>query len=74
MTRFLTPDEIAEALGRSPEWVTDKLLATGKLPGFRVGAAWRVRPADFDAWVDQGIQSVRTPKLEEVPSRRRGGP
>lgn len=29
-----------------------RLTAEGKIPGFKVGGAWRYRLADIDAWIE----------------------
>ncbi|WP_435641117.1 helix-turn-helix domain-containing protein [Micavibrio aeruginosavorus] len=31
----------------------------GKVPGFRVGAAWRFRKSDIDAWISKNIAEQR---------------
>lgn len=43
----------AKYLGCS-ESMVKKLLASGKLKGFRVGDLWRVSPADLDSFIAKG--------------------
>lgn len=45
---IMTPTEVAQVLRLNPEVVT-RLIREGKLPGFRVGGAWRVRRSDVQA-------------------------
>lgn len=69
--RYLTADEVARELRRSPRWVVRTLIRAGLLPGFRVGASWRVRDVDLAAWVEERIRAEREPVLVPVPPRRR---
>lgn len=49
---ILTIREVAEHL-KINEKTAYRLAAEGKLPGFKVGGAWRFMKADLDAWVDK---------------------
>jgi excisionase family DNA binding protein len=64
---FFTPVEIAERLGKSKRWVVDNLLATGEIPALHLGISWRVRPRDFEKWVDAKVLELREPELIPLP-------
>lgn len=34
-----------------------KLVADGKIPGFKVGGAWRFRREDIEKWIKQKMQN-----------------
>jgi excisionase family DNA binding protein len=48
---ILTIREVAELL-KINEKTAYKLAAEGKLPGFRVGGAWRFKRSTINAWID----------------------
>lgn len=50
--------EVAELL-RLSEKTAYRLVAGGKLPGFKVGGSWRFRRTDIDAWIDQKKAEAR---------------
>ena len=50
MTDILTIREVAEYL-KLNEKTTYRLVAEGKIPGFKVGGAWRFRKAEIDRWI-----------------------
>jgi len=50
-TDVMTVREVAEYL-KLTEKTTYRLVADGKIPGFKVGGAWRFRRADIDAWIE----------------------
>lgn len=50
MTDILTIREVAEYL-KLNEKTTYRLAAEGKIPGFKVGGAWRFRKAEIDRWI-----------------------
>jgi excisionase family DNA binding protein len=52
---FLKPDELAEILGLDVEEVYG-LLEARKLPGIRLGQAWRIRERDFIRFIDDQSQ------------------
>lgn len=47
---ILTIREVAEYL-KLAEKTVYRLVAEGKIPGFKVGGAWRSRRAEIDAWI-----------------------
>jgi len=52
MTDILTIREVAEYL-KLNEKTTYRLVAERKIPGFKVGGAWRFRKAEIDRWIKQ---------------------
>lgn len=52
MTDILTIREVAEYL-KLNEKTTYRLAAEGKIPGFKVGGAWRFKKAEIDAWIKE---------------------
>jgi hypothetical protein len=48
-TRLLTTTEVRDVLLRDPRLRGVAALCT--LPAVRVGAEWRIRPADLEAWI-----------------------
>lgn len=54
--RLLTVADVALALRVTPKTVY-RLLAAGKLPRVKVGAAVRVRPEDLDRFIDRQTQT-----------------
>jgi excisionase family DNA binding protein len=53
MSRILTVPQAAEKLQLTPDVVRD-YLRTGKLPGRKVGKAWRVVESDLESWISDG--------------------
>jgi len=51
-TAYLTLQEAAELLKVSKK-TAYRMVQAGRLPGFKVGSAWRFRESDIDKWVDQ---------------------
>lgn len=51
MTDILTIREIAEYL-KLNEKTTYRLVAEGKIPGFKVGGAWRFRLSEIERWIE----------------------
>ena len=47
---IMTLREVAEYL-KVAEKTAYRLVADGKLPGFKVGGAWRFRRADMEKWI-----------------------
>ena len=66
-----TPKEIAERLGKSKRWVVDNLLVTGEIPALHLGISWRVRPRDYEKWLDAKVLELREPELIPLPPRVR---
>ena len=56
-TDIMTIREVAEYL-KLTDKTAYRLAAEGKLPGFKVGGAWRFRKRDIDGWID--LQKVET--------------
>jgi excisionase family DNA binding protein len=50
-TDIMTIREVAEYL-KLTDKTAYRLAAEGKLPGFKVGGAWRFRKGDIDEWIE----------------------
>jgi excisionase family DNA binding protein len=50
MAQILTVEQAAEKLQLTPK-TTRKLLKEGKMPGRKVGRAWRVLDTDLERWI-----------------------
>ena len=59
--RILTVEQAAEKLQMSAK-VVRQYLRLGKLPGRKIGKAWRVLESDLDLWVSGG-QISRRPRF-----------
>ena len=64
MARILTVEQAAEKLQLTPKTLR-KLLKEGKMPGRKVGRAWRVVETDIERWVG-GEQMVQPIPVSEV--------
>ena len=51
-TDILTIKEVAEYL-KLKEKTAYKLVAEGKIPGFKVGGSWRFRKIEIEDWIKQ---------------------
>ena len=51
-TEIMTIKEVAEYL-KITEKTAYRLAGDGKIPGFKVGGAWRFRQSEVDAWIDR---------------------
>lgn len=51
-TDVMTIREVAEFL-KLNEKTAYRLAAEGKIPGFKVGGAWRFRRSEIDRWIEQ---------------------
>lgn len=51
----MTLREVAAYL-RLAEKTTYRYAAEGKIPGFKVGGAWRFRREDIINWIDKGVR------------------
>lgn len=49
---ILTIREVAEYL-KLNEKTAYRFAAEGKIPGFKVGGAWRFRKRDIDKWIEK---------------------
>lgn len=54
----LTIKEVAEYL-KVNERTIYRLAASGELPGFRVGSAWRFKSSDLETWVAQQTEHTK---------------
>ena len=52
---ILTIQDIAAFLKIKEKTAYD-LAAKGKLPGFKVGGAWRFRRSDIEQWIDESTK------------------
>ena len=60
---IMTIDEVADYL-RINKKTAYRLAGESKLPGFKVGGAWRFRRSEIESWIDA---DARPPK----PKRKR---
>ncbi len=51
----MTIKEVASYL-KLTEKTAYRLAADGKIPGFKVGGAWRFRRGEIDAWIDKQLR------------------
>lgn len=51
-TDIMTIREVAEYL-KLTEKTAYRLAAEGKIPGFKIGGAWRFRRGEIDKWIEQ---------------------
>lgn len=51
-TDILTIKEVSAYL-KITEKTAYRLTAEGKIPGFKVGGAWRFRKKELDEWIDE---------------------
>ena len=49
----MTIREVADYL-KINEKTAYKLAAEGKIPGFKVGGAWRFKQSEIEKWIQQG--------------------
>lgn len=57
---ILTVREVAEYL-KLNEKTAYRLVLEGKIPGFKVGGAWRFQRKDIERWIKDQITSSRKP-------------
>ena len=58
-TDIMTMKEVADYL-KINDKTAYKLTAEGKIPGFKVGGAWRFKKSEIDSWIaEQGNKSIR---------------
>ena len=53
---IMTIQEVAAYL-KIKEKTAYRLVAEGKIPGFKVGGAWRFRRAEIETWIDAQSKS-----------------
>lgn len=68
---YLTPADLERKTGKSARWCVSHLLRTGELPAFRLGASWRVRPRDYEAWSERMAKAAAEPVLVALPTVRK---
>jgi len=61
-TDIMTIREVADYL-KLTEKTAYRLVAEGKIPGFKVGGSWRFRRSEIEAWID--VQSKQKMKGKE---------
>ena len=61
---ILTIREVAEYL-KLNEKTTYRLVSEGKIPGFKVGGAWRFRKVEIDRWIKELEQNALKKQDEE---------
>lgn len=66
MDPLLTAQQVADLLGKSPQWVATA-ARNGDLPARKVGRQWRWTEADIAAYVE----SLAKPATAAKPIRRR---
>jgi excisionase family DNA binding protein len=62
-TDIMTIKDVSDYL-KLTEKTAYRLVAEGKIPGFKVGGAWRFRRKEIDAWIRK--------QLEENQVRNKG--
>ncbi len=50
--KILTIKEVAAYL-KIKEKTAYRLVAGGKIPGFKVGGSWRFRQSEIETWIDE---------------------
>lgn len=62
-TDIMTIKEVSDYL-KLTQKTAYRLAAEGKIPGFKVGGAWRFRRGEIDAWIRK--------QLEQQQGRKKG--
>ena len=57
INQIMTIKEVAVYL-KITEKTAYRLVAEGKIPGFKVGGAWRFQMSQIDQWIAQGAPKV----------------
>lgn len=55
---IMTIDEVADYL-RINKKTAYRLAGDEKLPGFKVGGAWRFRRAEIESWIDEDARAKK---------------
>ncbi len=58
---ILTIKEVSEYL-KLAEKTAYRLASDGKIPGFKVGGAWRFRQSEIDAWIKEQERKAKGDK------------
>jgi excisionase family DNA binding protein len=66
MNELLTPEEAAARLKVKLKTVKDWLRA-GRLPGYKIGRAWRLKAVDVDAFIEASRVFPPVPSEEHTP-------
>ena len=53
-TDIMTIREVADYL-KLTEKTAYRLVAEGKIPGFKVGGSWRFRRTEIEGWIDRKV-------------------
>ena len=69
MEPFLTPEQAAEILGVSVDWVYRK-ASGGEIPSYKLGGKRRLRASDLEEWA-AGQRSGRMGTVTSIKERRR---
>ena len=69
MSEYLTIQDVADRMGVEYKTVY-RLVTSGKLPSFRVGRVYRIRPQDLDAYIESQLGGRPTAAAESLPSLR----
>lgn len=54
---IMTVKELAEYL-KIAEKTAYRFVSEGKVPGFKVGSAWRFKKAEIDAWIKRQSEAT----------------
>lgn len=54
-TDIMTIKEVADYL-KLKEKTAYKLVAEGKIPGFKVGGSWRFKKSEIEKWIEERSQ------------------
>ena len=57
-TDIMTIDEVADYL-RINRKTAYRLAGEDKLPGFKVGGAWRFRRSEIESWIDEDARPAK---------------
>ena len=57
-TDIMTIREVADYL-KLTEKTAYRLVAEGKIPGFKVGGSWRFRRSEIERWIDERSQRIK---------------
>ena len=63
-TDIMTIKEVAEYL-KLTEKTAYRLAAEGKIPGFKVGGAWRFTRGEIEAWIAKQLKQQRQDKQHQ---------
>lgn len=58
-SEIMTIKEVAAYL-KLKEKTAYRLVAEGKIPGFKVGGSWRFKRADIEEWIEEKVRRKET--------------